>query len=196
MVLAEFLLQRTRAESVQAAYSNLLKDFPNWESLASADLRTIQRKIRPLGLWRRRSASLQALAKEMARRRGRFPLDRDELETLPGVGQYFGNAIEVICHRRRRAFIDVNLARVVERFFRPRLLADIRYDPYLQELSQRLVNTQEVLRLNWAILDFAAKICTARFPKCDVCPLRKECAYSLSAISGLSHGSIPRVRNA
>lgn len=176
-VLAEFLLQRTRAEAVDTVYPDILRAFPGWEAIASANLRSIQRQLKPLGLWRRRSDSLRALAREMTKRGGEFPSNREELEALPGVGQYFGNAIEMICHSRKRPFIDVNLARVLERYFRPRTLADIRYDPYLQELSLRVVNITQALQLNWAILDFAAKVCTARAPKCGICPLAASCDF-------------------
>ena len=163
---------------------DLLRTFPNWRALASADARKLQRHLRPLGLWRRRSRSLRALAKEMAARHGRFPKLRAELDSLPGVGQYFGNAIEVICHKRRRPFIDVNLARVLERYFRPRRLADIRYDPYLQELSSRFANSPRSLELNWAVLDFAAKVCLARTPKCSMCPLVRDCTFGQSRAVG------------
>ena len=42
------------------------------------------------------------------------------------------NAILLVCHEQPEPLLDSNMARVIERVFGPRKLADIRYDPYLQ----------------------------------------------------------------
>ena len=76
--------------------------------------------------------------------------------------------------------LDVIMARVLERYFGPRKLADIRYDPYLQTLSRQVVKTRPV-GLNWAILDLGAMICTASNPKCSSCPMASTCLFQLSS---------------
>jgi len=67
-----------------------------------------------------------------------------------------------------------------ERLFEQRKLADIRYDPFLQELSLRMVEHANPAVVNWAFLDLAALVCTIRSPKCDVCPLRNHCCFALA----------------
>ncbi len=69
------------------------------------------------------------------------------------------------------------MARVLERYFGPRKLVDIRYDKYLQELSYKVVNHDYSKNINWAILDLAALICKAQAPKCIKCPLKLKCEY-------------------
>ncbi len=51
----------------------------------------------------------------------------------------------LLCNRKPRPLLDVNMSRVLERYFGPRSLADIRYDPYLQNLAQRLVACDDSL---------------------------------------------------
>jgi A/G-specific adenine glycosylase len=68
------------------------------------------------------------------------------------------------------------MARVVERYFGPRKKADIRYDPYLQQLTTHIVS-RESNHINWAILDFGALICKPRNPLCSACPLLKDCCF-------------------
>jgi A/G-specific adenine glycosylase len=111
----------------------------------------------------------------MAKRNGRFPSDRADIEALPGIGQYIANAIQLFCHKLPRPLLDVNMARVLERVFGTRKLADIRYDPFLQDLAGRFVRSKMSARLNWAILDLAATICLARNPCCRNCPLAVMC---------------------
>ncbi len=66
------------------------------------------------------------------------------------------------------------MARLIERYIRPRKLADIRYDPWLQEAAHWLVRGDQPVEINWATLDFASAICTARNPRCGTCPLSRR----------------------
>lgn len=182
-VIAEVLLQRTKAETVAKFYIQFIKDYPNWKSLANADLQDIETYLKPVGLYRQRSVRLQNLAKEMVKRGGRLPKDRQDLESIPFMGQYIANAVELVVFSQPSPLVDVNMARVIERYFGPRKMADIRYDPYLQDLAYRIVNHKEAKYLNWAILDFAALVCTARQPKCIQCPINKRCKYFKNIVS-------------
>jgi len=69
------------------------------------------------------------------------------------------------------------MARLLERFFGERKMADIRYDPYLQTLAYWVVNVEMSKVLNWAILDFATLVCKNRNPNCKTCMLVKSCTY-------------------
>jgi A/G-specific adenine glycosylase len=111
----------------------------------------------------------------MTQRRGRFPQNRLEIETLPGVGQYVANAIVMFAHGGHEPLLDSGAARVLERHFGPRTRADIRYDPYLQRLAKLIVQSRKAPRLNWALLDLAATVCRIRAPLCAECPLSLTC---------------------
>jgi len=176
-VIAEVLLQRTKADTIAKFYPNFLKEFPNWKSLANAKVSKIEKYLTRVGLYRQRSKRLMGLAKEMVRRNGRLPRDREELESIPFMGQYIANAVELVIFKDPSPLVDVNMARVLERFFGPRKMADIRYDPYLQELSNKIVKHENAKEINWAILDFAALICKSQNPICKSCQLNANCSY-------------------
>lgn len=176
-VIAEVLLQRTKAETVSKFYTQFLNDFPNWKSLADADVTIIEKYLMPIGLYRQRSKRLKSLAEEMVKRNGKLPREREELEQIPFLGQYIANAIELVIFGEPSPLIDVNMARVLERYFGTRKLADIRYDPYLQQLGYKIVQHDKAKDINWAILDFAALVCKARKPLCNICPLNIKCKY-------------------
>jgi A/G-specific adenine glycosylase len=61
----------------------------------------------------------------MVDRKSVLPSERDQIETLSGIGQYIANAIELLVHDRARPLLDTNMARVIERYIRPRDLTDI-----------------------------------------------------------------------
>jgi A/G-specific adenine glycosylase len=176
-VVSELLLQRTRAETVAAFWPTFLSRFPSWRRLAAASVEKIEALLKPIGLSAQRAPRLKALATAIAARSGRFPSARDEIEALPGVGQYVANAVLLFCFDKTHALVDVNMARILERFFGPRKLADIRYDPYLQQLAQAVVSGKHPRNLNWAVLDLAASVCTVRSPLCAYCPLSPKCKH-------------------
>ena len=176
-VISEILLQRTQAPRVAEFFARFVRAYPSWRRLARAREDELQQFLQPLGLWRRRAASIVALAREMERRGGRFPatITRKDVELLPGVGQYIANAILLLCRGERQPLLDVNMARVLERNFGLRQLVDIRYDPYLQALGARVVSKGDARKLNWAILDLAASVCLSASPLCSQCPLSLTC---------------------
>lgn len=183
IIISEVLLQRTNAENVKKLYSIFLSVYPTWHSLAIAKIETIANSLKQLGLQRQRAVRLSKLANYMLENNSVLPKSREQLDKLPLMGQYIGNAVELLIFKRPRPLLDVNMARVLERFFGPRKLVDIRYDQYLQSLSFDIVQLKEMKAINWAILDFAAIICKARTPLCNECPLTERCIYYLALSS-------------
>lgn len=177
IIIAEVLLQRTKAGTVANFFPEFIKKYPSWKALSLAKLPELKKVLKPIGFWRQRAVVMRNLSNEMAKRNGRFPKTREEIEKLPGIGQYIANAILMFCHGQSQPLLDVNMARVLERFFGPRKLADIRYDPYLQDLARKVLPMEKPKEFNWAILDFAALICKARTPRCAECPLKDKCRF-------------------
>lgn len=185
-VIAEVLLQRTKADVVAKMFGSFVAKYPSWRRLAEAKQSELEDTLKPLGLWRRRAQSIGGFARAMNERRGRFPKERRDLETIPAVGQYVCNAILMFDQGLCQPLLDVNLTRVLERLFGPRKLADIRYDPYLQDLAVKMVQHVDPKRINWAFLDLSALVCTIRSPRCSVCPLRNHCCFYSSIGTGRS----------
>lgn len=176
-IVVEVLLQRTTATAVGNFYAAFVDRFPSWEELAAASPEDLERFLKPLGLWRRRAASLLGLARYAVSVSGAFPRGAASHAEIPAVGQYVSNAISMFQHGANTPLLDVNMARVIERFVRPRRLADIRYDPWLQAAAHWLVRGEHPERVNWAVLDFAAIVCKARKPLCDSCPVSSRCRF-------------------
>lgn len=180
-IVVEVMLQRTTATAVARFYDRFFQRFPDWGTLAEASVEELEEFLRPLGLWRRRAKSLLGISAYARDNRGHFPRSVEEHSDIPAVGQYVSNAIRLFQHGESAPLLDVNMARVIERYVRPRKLADIRHDPWLQEAAHWYSRGRESANKNWAILDFAAKVCKARAPACPDCPLRNSCTLWKSA---------------
>jgi len=176
-IVSEVLLQRTRAETVAAFAPDFIRAFPNWKALGTASISKLRAHLRPIGIWRRRADSLRNLGVHICRRGGHLPSRKSEIYALPNVGQYIGNAIILFWIRKPAPLLDGSMARLLERFFGPRELADLRHDSFLQVLAHRVVLKRPIVT-NWALLDFAALVCSPR-PRCSECPVASKCRFYL-----------------
>ncbi len=177
LIISEVFLQRTKAETVSKFLPGFLKKYSSWKQLGEASEIELQEITKPLGLYKQRGSRLFKLAQELKRRKGRFPKERNQVAEIPMMGQYITNAYELYVLKKKSPLLDVNMARLLERFFGERKLADIRYDPYLQTLAYRVVNIKDSKNLNWAILDYASLICKKAKPLCNKCCLISNCKH-------------------
>ena len=120
-----------------------------------------------------RSRNLLACAHEVARRGG-FPDSEAGLRELPGVGGYTAAAIAAIAFGRRAVVVDANVERVVARLFAideplPAGKAAIRFAAGQVTPEERAGDFAQ------GMMDLGATICTARSPRCMLCPLREAC---------------------
>lgn len=190
-IVSELLLQRTKAENIAAFWPTFISNCPSWKKIATTPLSKIETILRPIGLSKQRAPRLHSLAAIMAEKRGRFPKSTEEISALPGVGQYIANAILLFVHGQGAPLLDVNMARVLERCFGPRRLADIRYDPYMQRLAKQVSTGIKSAQINWAILDLGAAVCRPKKPDCSSCPLRENCCFKKASANAkrLNHKS-------
>lgn len=186
VLVVEILLQQTGAERIAAFVPTFLADFPSLHALAETDERMLAGRLTPLGLQNRRAGRLIALARGLLARDGRVPNSKPELESLPGVGPYVAAAYMATVLQEPEPMVDVNMARLIERLYGPRTLADIRYDPHINSTAQRLIRfAARFKEFNWAVLDLGAAHCRARSPSCSDCPLLEFCPSGQSRVTSL-----------
>lgn len=179
LIISEVFLQRTKAETVARFLPLFFKQYSSWKQLGEATEEELKYYIKPLGLFNQRGTRLYNLALELKKRYGRFPKERNKVEEISMMGQYLTNAYELYILKKKTPLLDVNMARLLERFFGERKMADIRYDPFLQTLAYRVINLDRSKELNWAILDYAALVCKKTKPNCDTCLLKTKCINNM-----------------
>jgi A/G-specific adenine glycosylase len=173
-LVAEVLLQRTRAEQVVPVYLNFIRVFPNPANLAQTNIPDIEKVIAPLGL-RWRAKFLHELGKELVAG-GSVPADLASLRKLPGVGPYAASAYLSFHVGRRVPIVDSNVVRFYGRFFGFRTGPETRRDRQLFKLADSVTPKRIFKKFNYAIIDFTRAICRPK-PLHDICPLAKRCAF-------------------
>ncbi len=176
IIVSEFMLQQTQVDRVLPKYEAFIQRFPDASALASASTADVLRMWQGLG-YNSRAVRLQRIAREICERfDGRMPSDEQTLRSLPGIGPYTVAAIRAFAFEFDDAAIDTNVRRVTHR-----VLYGLEYPPFaapaqLDRDARALVARGRGHDWNSAMMDLGATICTARAPKCLLCPLQSVCA--------------------
>jgi A/G-specific adenine glycosylase len=149
-------------------------------TLKQSPLEGLEYALRPLGLWRQMALAFQHLAQSIEEHGSVLPRLRAELERMPGIGPYTACVVLAIVCGRAEPLLDVNMARLLERFLRSFKRAETSPKRSLHAFTLRLVRGKCSLRVNWAALDFGALVCKTGQPLCPECPLRTRCQYAMS----------------
>src|ERR1043165_3796268 len=171
ILVSEVMLQQTQVDRVLPKYHEWLGKYPSLATLAVAAEDDVAETWRPLG-YNIRPRRLHTIAREsVARYGGQLPSDRETLLSFKGIGAYTAGAIRSFAFRERAAILDTNVARVLFRVYVR------RGDPkahamkkLLWAIGEPLGPHRHVFDFNQALMDLGATVCTARKPKCEVCP--------------------------
>lgn len=174
-VVSEFMLVQTQVDRVVPKFVAFVARFPDFASLASASTADVLREWKGLG-YNSRAVRLQELARVVVERyAGTLPAERDALRAIPGIGPYMAAAIRAFAFDLDDAAVDTNVRRIVAR-----LCFGLEYPTRvaareLDERARALVPPGNAHDWNSALMDLGSAICTARAPKCPLCPLRNDC---------------------
>ena len=171
------MLQQTQVDRVLPKYHEWLGKYPSFEALAQAPESDVTQTWYPLG-YNIRPKRLQAIAREaVASYGGKLPSDEATLLSFKGIGAYTAGAIRSFAFRERAAILDTNVARVLFRVFIGRgTLKAHATKKQLWSISAALVPQRRAFDFNQALMDFGAMLCTARKPKCLICPMASQCS--------------------
>lgn len=191
ILVAEFLLQRTRIASGTPYYERFLARFPTVGDLAGAPLDDVLAIWEGLGFYGR-ARNLHAAAKAIVDRyEGQVPRSHEALASLPGIGPYTAGAVASIAFGVPVPAVDGNVTRVVARLYRIREEADSPATARrVREIAARLVSPDEPGTFNQAMMELGATVCTPASPACERCPLERSC---LARAAG-EERVLPRVR--
>ena len=110
---------------------------------------------------------------------GIVPHNREDLESLPGVGRKSANVILAVCFEQPTMAVDTHVFRVANRIG----LATNAKTPLEVEKQLTAHFPEEIIPLahHWLILH-GRYVCLARKPQCEKCGLTEVCKYSVSKI--------------
>ncbi|MEW4467639.1 NUDIX domain-containing protein [Parasphingorhabdus sp. JC815] len=177
--LSEVMLQQTTVAAVVAYFVKFIRHWPTIADLAAADEADVLAAWAGLGYYARARNLHKCARYIVSELDGAFPATEADLLKLPGVGAYTAAAIAAIAFGARAIVVDANIERLVARLFAidtplPGGKKDIRIamDALTPDAEGKANKVGDFAQ---ACMDIGAGICTAKSPKCSLCPVQIHC---------------------
>jgi A/G-specific adenine glycosylase len=165
VLVSEVMLHQTQAPRVAQHFGEFMARFPTPAATAA------ERPGAVIAAWGRLGYPRRARWLWDAARRIDTDGWPDDLAELPGVGRYTAAAVAAQCDDADVIGIEVNIRRVCERMHGDRLPTRAA-EAAAVAIAAPLRGRDRLL----ALMDLGATVCTARNPRCDECPIARDCS--------------------
>lgn len=183
-LVSTILSQNTNDTNRDRAFESLRKRFSTWEDVRDAPVEEIVDSIRVAGLSNQKGSRIKNALEKISQKEGELSLQflkempiedaKSWLTDLKGVGPKTA-AIVLLFSLEMPAFpVDTHVHRVTGRVgLRPPKMNASKTHDHLEDLFAQ--DQYYTAHLN--IIKHGREICTARNPKCDLCPISDICRY-------------------
>ena len=173
LLIAVILSAQATDVSVNKATPALFAAYPTPEALAQAPMEDVIAKIKTIGLYRNKSKNIKACAQMLLDDFGGIvPESREELIKLPGVGRKTANVVLGDAFGVPAIAVDTHVERVTKRLRICKLSASVTE---VESTLMRKIPKELWVKSHHTLIFFGRYHCTARAPKCTICPLLDMC---------------------
>ena len=166
------LSAQTTDKKVNSVTSSLFKKYDSLKKIEEADISDLEEILKPLGLYKNKAQYLKDAASVLIKRfDGKVPCNREDLLTIPGVGNKTACVLGELF-----SFpvipVDTHIKRISKR-----LGLSKREDPSLiqKDLEKRFKGCG--IDFHRQLILFGRNICKAVSPKCNECSLKDSCPF-------------------
>lgn len=176
LLVATVLSAQTTDKRVNMVTPKLFSEAPGPEELAQLPMTRLEEIVRPLGMFRRRAAALNGLAKGLLDNfGGEVPGTREALMTLPGVGRKTANVVLGNWFGKEEITVDTHVGRVTRRLGWQDADNPLAAEKQLRELLPDAPWTQ----LCHELIFHGRRVCHSRKPACPECVVAHLCPSAL-----------------
>ena len=174
LVIAVMLSAQTTDKSVNNVTRVLFNKYQSLDELNEAPLEDIEEIIKQIGLYKNKAKNLKGIVKDLIERFNYVvPSNKEELMTLPGVGNKTAGVIRAEIFKIPDLPVDTHILRIAKRLN----LAKKDDEPIdVEKKLKRLIPEERWIRSHHQLIHFGRYFCTARSPRCDECKISGMCA--------------------
>lgn len=154
----------------------LFERFKGIDAFADANIEEVGEYIKSCGLYKTKAKDLVTMANQLRDNyNSQVPDNIEDLTTLSGVGRKTANLIVGDVFGKPAIVVDTHCIRITRRLG----LHNEKDAGKIEKLLKKLLPPNESNDFCHRLVLFGREICTARNPKCDICPLSDFCLQNL-----------------
>jgi endonuclease-3 len=174
LLVATILSAQCTDNQVNRVTPRLFKRLRGPQAFVKTPVAEIEEIVRPTGFYRNKARNIKACCEALVERHGgQVPQAIEDLVKLPGVGRKTANVVLGAAFDTPGVVVDTHVRRISQRLGLTRNM-----DPKKIEIDlMRIIPKNEWSDFSLRLIFFGRETCTARKPKCPVCPLAHLCPY-------------------
>ena len=178
LLVAVILSAQCTDKKVNEVTARLFKKYKTLEDYVHAKPKEFERDIHATGFFRAKAKAILMTAKILKEKfNGRVPNTMDEMLLLRGVARktanvVLGNAYGIV----EGIAVDTHVRRLAKR-----LGLSKHFDPVkIEQDLMKLFPKEEWFSLTYRLINHGRAVCSAKDPRCDLCPLSDICPSAFS----------------
>jgi endonuclease III len=173
LLIATILSAQCTDERVNMVTPVLFKRYPTADDLAQAPQSEIEQIIQSTGFFRNKAKSIKECCRALVESHGgKVPQDMEEMVHLAGVGRKTANVVLGTAFGiPSGVVVDTHVGRLSIRLDLTRQTDPLKVERDLMQLLPK----SEWIAFAHRMIHHGRRICTARNPKCEICPLNDIC---------------------
>jgi endonuclease-3 len=173
LLVATILSAQCTDERVNMVTLELFRRFPTVDDLATAPQSEIERIIQSTGFFRNKAKNIKECCRRLVDEHGgELPQDLEALVRLPGIGRKTANVVLGTAFGiASGVVVDTHVGRLSIRLGLTAHKDPIKVERDLMAVLPR----REWIAFSHRMIHHGRKICIARKPKCEICPLNDIC---------------------
>lgn len=173
LLVAVVLSAQTTDNAVNKVTPALFESFPDPKTMANADIKDIEDKIKRIGLYRNKARSIQNLSKSLLTSfDGNVPQSMKDLTSLAGVGRKTANVVRSVCFDIPSIAVDTHVERISKRLGLAKVYDSVEV---VEQKLKRKIKRERWNKAHHLFIFFGRYFCTARNPQCNNCPFQSIC---------------------
>lgn len=173
LAIAVMLSAQTTDKSVNQVTNVLFNRYPSLIELDNAPLEDIENIIKSIGLYKNKAKNIKGITRTLIEKyNGVLPSDKDELQTLPGIGNKSAGVIRCEVFKIPDLPVDTHIIRISNRLG----FANKNDEPIdIEHTLKKLIEEERWIKTHHQLIHFGRYFCTAKKPQCENCKLRECC---------------------
>src|SRR5215469_3859081 len=179
LLVAVVLSAQATDASVNKATEPLFKLVDNPAAMLKLGESRLKDYIRTIGLYNTKARSIIRLSQILEEQYGgQVPVDREILQTLPGVGRKTANVVLNVAFAHPTLAVDTHIFRVCNRTG----LAPGKTPREVEDRLEKVVPTARKLHAHHWLILHGRYVCKARRPDCPSCLINDICRYKAKTV--------------